>query len=610
VSNELYVLRGKNSLAGGIAACLIEDENDIVSAFHSENAETQIGILACARLLRKPLPVQEVGALLDSPNKILALAAERYLESEDSLEARQLVLAKHPNEAVILGARDSFNPAKLTEFPTMLGRLFASVDASYGNHLHPEKADFAKLDKFEDKLREEIKANTDLLEIYTIVPSYIVRVYKDRVVFTWLKDDARYYEGVLKKEQFDNLKRLLTESKLEETPPIFGDCHYNCGMFEYAHFNRNGGRRFFAYTNFIRFIGIWANFQALGESDSMKLHYYLQDKIKGLEVLLTDKKLQPQAIWKNGDDFRVLVSDEERKSQIEDEISKLNKIDDNNEEMDYEVRGKNARQRSIDRAFEHYEWREFKDGKLGARVDEPAQIPFLRDKLNFPAVQNQRSNDGIWQSKSGNYEIRAGEFSEGGLWKMNRSEQIEFKKGLYSNPIVSGNWVVVSKADQDWAAPNYVVRVNLQTGKEYKLKIPPAKSLYAVTYVKEHNKVLIRSSDEDSDDKNLQYYLLDAQTGAVEKVKGEFRPLKEQTIRPLQSNGKPNEFWAAIYEGEATEIGIYNAKLFSFKTVLKLPQIGLDSMNIWVDEKDGKVYFVYADRFGQDGQVLSVPLPK
>ncbi|MGI9056766.1 MAG: HEAT repeat domain-containing protein, partial [Pyrinomonadaceae bacterium] len=112
VLNDLYAMRGKSGLAGALAACILEDENDILSAFHSQNTEMSIGTLACARLLRKPLPVREVGALLDSENKLLALAAERYLESEDSIEARNLVFAKHPNEALILGARTSFNPAK------------------------------------------------------------------------------------------------------------------------------------------------------------------------------------------------------------------------------------------------------------------------------------------------------------------------------------------------------------------------------------------------------------------------------------------------------------------------------------------------------------------
>lgn len=613
VSNELYILRGKSGLAGATAACLIEDDNDILSAFHSEDVETQIGTLACARLLRKSLPVRKVGVLLDSPNRLLTLAAERYLESEDSPEAGQLVLSKHPGEALILGARTSFNPAKKSEDSPMLSRLFGSVDRTYGGYLRPETT-YAESDKFEDKLRDELKSNPELLEIYTIVPSYVVRVFKDRIIFTALEDKARFREGEISKEHFEDLKRFLDASNLEETPPIFGSCHHNCGSFEYARFNRNGGRRFYAYTNFTRFITIWAKFQMLGEANSVKTHYYLSDKIKGLEFLFADKRFHPQAVWKNGDDFRVLVSDEERKSQIEEEIRKLDKIDEDNEDLDYEIRGKNARQRRIDRAVEHYEWREFKDGKLGERVDEPIEIPFLRDKLAFPVADKLRNNDSIEQSRFGNYEIRAGENNEGGLWKTNRSERIEFKKGIYSNPIVSGNWVVAAKAEQDWAAPNNVVRINLQTGKESKINLPPAEEFQPIAFVAALNKVLLYRGKEAYSTLNptvAEYYLLDANTGKTELIKGEFQPLITNTFRPLQPTGKTNEFWATVYSRakNETDFGVYNTQNFSFKPLMKLPETLLNSTEIWVDEKTAKIYFIYGDDFGRENHLLRLPLP-
>ncbi len=41
---------------------------------------------------------------------MLALAAERYLETEYSPAAQNFVLAMHPNEAKILGAKKVFTP--------------------------------------------------------------------------------------------------------------------------------------------------------------------------------------------------------------------------------------------------------------------------------------------------------------------------------------------------------------------------------------------------------------------------------------------------------------------------------------------------------------------
>src|SRR5256885_16852861 len=45
---------------------------------------------------------------LKGPTAALTVAAERYLESEDSPEARTIVLSRHPGEAKILGATTAF----------------------------------------------------------------------------------------------------------------------------------------------------------------------------------------------------------------------------------------------------------------------------------------------------------------------------------------------------------------------------------------------------------------------------------------------------------------------------------------------------------------------
>ena len=617
VLNDLYLLRGKSGLAGAFAACLIEDDNDITSAFNSKDVETQIGTLACARLLRKPLSVSDVGALLDSPNKLLALAAERYLESEDSPEARQLVLAKHPNQALILGARTSFNPAKVSmndDYNSPLGRLFSSVSRTF-----TFSSEFGELEKAEEKLRREIIENSELTAVYAHLPNYetgqrILRIYKDRATFTYSTDKARYRETEVSKEELEKFFKSLSEIKIDEFTPKYVSCHHNCYTREFISLNRHGGRRIFAGSGFGA-LGILDELENFFDLKNAKTNYYLSGKIKGLELVFADKNFQPQAIWKNGNDFRILVSDEERKAQIEEEISKLDKIDDENEDLDYEIRGKNARQRRIERALEHYEWREFRDGKLGANVEEPAEVPFLRDKLTFPQVDKLQDNDSIWQSRSGNFEIRAGEYSEGGLWKTNRSQTVKFKDGLYSNPIVSGNWVIAAKAEENWSPPNNVVRINLQTGKEVKINLPSAEEFYPFAFVAAHNKVLLYRAKEAYSTLNptaAEYYLLDANTGKTELIKGEFHPLMTQDFRTLQPTGKPYEFWATVYSRlkNETGFGIYNTQNFTFKPFMKLPEIVLSSTEIWVDEKAAKIYFIYGDSFGSETHLLSLPFPK
>ena len=47
--------------------------------------------------------------------------------------------------------------------------------------------------------------------------------------------------------------------------------------------------------------------------------------------------------------------------------------------------------------------------------------------------------------------------------------------------------------------------------------------------------------------------------------------------------------------------GIYSTRDFSFKPVLRLPKILFDSVEMWVDEGEKKVYFIH------EGHLLSAP---
>ncbi len=101
-----------------------------------------------------------------------------------------------------------------------------------------------------------------------------------------------------------------------------------------------------------------------------------------------------------------------------------------------------------------------------------------------------------------------------------------------------------------------------------------------------------------------EYFFLDAETGTIQKAKGENRPLAQQTFRSLQPTGNADEVWAAIPDRakDETQVGVYNIKTLAFKPLVKIPQITFNSMQMWVEA--GKVYFVY------EGHLLALPLPK
>src|SRR5262249_24101188 len=103
VGDELYKLYSQGGSAAGIAAVILNDRGRQKDVLEGKDAKSQLALLASARYLRDQLPVETVGKLLASSNLELAKAAQSYLEIEDSRQARNLILARHPGEAQILG---------------------------------------------------------------------------------------------------------------------------------------------------------------------------------------------------------------------------------------------------------------------------------------------------------------------------------------------------------------------------------------------------------------------------------------------------------------------------------------------------------------------------
>jgi hypothetical protein len=81
--------------------------------------------------------------------------------------------------------------------------------------------------------------------------------------------------------------------------------------------------------------------------------------------------------------------------------------------------------------------------------------------------------------------------------------------------------------------------------------------------------------------------------------------LADGFARELQPTGKPNEFWAVIYNQQkrGASIGRYDSKNFSFTPVIELPELRLTSNDFWVDAAAGKIWITY------QGQLLRLPLP-
>jgi hypothetical protein len=308
----------------------------------------------------------------------------------------------------------------------------------------------------------------------------------------------------------------------------------------------------------------------------------------------------------------VLINNQIRRKQIDREIEQQDEADeekigemaeaeDNYEK--YEKLEEEKQKRRERREFENYGWHQYAGGKLAGLTEQPSGVEFLPKTDGAAARADSRQ----WKARADAFEIR----SDGeGLYKVSGGRTTKIREGYHDKPLIAANgrWLIATRYGEEG---RQLIRINLATNKEFKINFEEYPLVEAVAYLQSINRVLLFGGeyDEYEEETDLaeragEYFFLDAETGAIQKAKGEVRPLAQQTFRPLQSNGNVGEFWAAIPDQakDETQIGVYNQKTLSFKPLIKIPQITFNSMQMWVDA--GKVYFVYA------GHLLALPLPK
>ncbi|HYH85737.1 MAG TPA: HEAT repeat domain-containing protein [Pyrinomonadaceae bacterium] len=602
VLSELRTLAASGGAAQGVAAVLLADAGLTHGALASGDRLAQTALLACARLTQTPLPVAEVAALLTSEDATLALAAERYLLAEDSREARRLLIERHTDEAFITGWRENVP--------------YISTDAG-----------FDAMGKAEEKLRAEILKDGGPREIYAMLsndarPTFVLRVYADRAEYTHHENPARYRERNIPGAELANFKSFVESSGLAESGPQIGYCHHVCVTTELLTLSRRGGHRVISQQGGQdEWTTLFENFAALGRGEGAHIRYHLEDEIKGLEILLAEDSLQAKGVWQKGADLRVLVEREQTPEELEQEQKLYEESsggESGDEQDEQALEAANAeRQRRLDAlARARVSWRTFEGGKLGATVARP-ETHSTFDLEAFEVSDDNLSapfNEHIAQAIAGDSVVLAG-YEGDGLWQKaaGRKAVRVSGEGDYANPVVAGaRWVVAAKTDTHWGDPNYVVRLDLRTGREMRLELPPAEDFAPVAFVASHGKVLLRRARDEYNGAGKQvgpetpeFYLLDPATGRAHLVTGVFTPLQQEGRRSLQPASGASEFWAAVpnHAKGQTEVGRYNTKDFTFKALVNVPHMIFDSAAMWVDESAAKLYVVY------EGQLLRLPLP-
>jgi hypothetical protein len=559
--DELYSMVKQGGYAVGVAAAILNEEREHRETLRGSDAKAQLALIAGASYLRDKLPVELVAKLLNSPNRALSKAAERYLEIEDSAEARKRVLARHRGEAYIIGDGAG------------VGR-WGSV-------------------YWEELARKEIKSRNDLEAIYGLaqaglseISGVIIRVRGGKAEISLYEAEGRRDVRALTESEFEELKSFTSRREVEDLGPESYTCSETEGCYYYLRLTKDGGRRIMlgalrrAPINPTLHEELSGLFYRLSKSGEFVTRYAIEDKIPGVEVLLADKKQEAIMVCGEGREIRVLIGEKGAEYK-----------------------------RGLAEAMP--EWREFSSGKPGKVTDDPSACPILSA---IPMLMKIR-----WDGHSGpfNQPTRVGSAwvyslsgEDAGIWKFEPgTEPAKIISGPYSYPVVTpdGKWLVAIKTTR---APGEdspkLVRHNLQTGEEFPVTKANGSYPPPIMYVAAHGKALLGFGGLYGEpDPGRNHYLLDPETGTIQQVKGEFGPLMENFVRELQPTGNPNEFWAAIPDSQkrVTKIGRYDSMNFVFKPLVELTGLELRNSDFWVDANAGKIWLTYR------GQLLRLPLP-
>jgi len=585
---ELSDLENVPGLPSGFAVVLLADRPKELAILNGNDQEPKKALLAGARFVREKLPLEDVRKAGTSGDALLSAAVDAYLEAEDSPDARFLYSERHKGEARILGARQSFDP---------------------GHH------SFREFNSLEEQLQDDIKNAGDGDEIYALLSAgywgnagqIIVRAKGQGAEIMFVEDPSRYYSRKLTLHEWELLQSFVRDNHVDDLGPL-NLAAWDGMQYEYIHLARDGGRRVFMNnpgdggsggSTYDRLCKVFR--ETLG-SAHLDLRYRTADKIQGFETIVADDRFFVGTPWKQGDDLRVTIYPNLRShgpafsgngiSPVEDTVILPDK----------------------------FTWVSLRDHRPveGQPFAFPPNDP---EKVVPEKLEKERKEKGdssqVWPLTVDGKTYRLAEWNEKtGLWLFARGQQPKLIiEGNFLWPVITpdGKWALLAQCKNTWAEPNFVVRVNLTTGKSFRLDIPEADRIKPLTYVAAHGRVLVVRSQESqhSDDrrsvgpKTPEFWLVDASTGTSEIAHGEFSPLEDTGARPLQVAGESGRFWSAIYrEAEgATDIGTYSPSDFAFTRLLTVSGLRFNSQAMWVDENEHKAYISFR------GQLLRISMP-
>ena len=289
--------------------------------------------------------------------------------------------------------------------------------------------------------------------------------------------------------------------------------------------------------------------------------FYLKS---GAEILVNRDEYNVVNVWKNGDDFRVCVKEDDR-----------------------------------------LVWRSLANGALGEIVSEPEDITLQDAWSDFPEGQlnsERHFNAYPWRCSWRDYRIRAmssmyrGKMTSG-LWLSRKGASPKLiHSGNYNSPVVYKNYVFCEKAVNGWANPRILVMIDISSGDETVLDFDPAGNIRPEFVL--GDKIMINSYN----DGVRTNYLYEPATGVISQIDGCVPYIYEGDARFLQSSAEKNTYYYMVTHCGQTTIGKINLEDFCFSPIYEVDLSFFSNEIYWVDEQEGKVYVA------RDGELLAIDL--
>ncbi|HET6250389.1 MAG TPA: hypothetical protein VFE47_22065 [Tepidisphaeraceae bacterium] len=558
-SAALRQLQASGGLRAGIAGAILGDAPTVGPILKGNDVDAICMLLATGRLLRTPLPLELVPHLFSRKNPAISTAAEQFLIVDDSPDARRMVLARHPNQAMVLGA-GIWN--------------FSGEDNADHDDDDPARAEVLKQNGAEE-----------IFQLYAPWNNMKITARRDSATLDVEPNPGKHLRRDLTADELKSLRAFMAANKVDDLPELVVPI-VDGALYEFYHITRAGGRRIFmgnpgemgtANTPHFHLIKL---FERLESHGNFTTHYDLQDVVPGVDVVLASNPAQHiHAVWKQGDDLRVFVGPTE------------------------------------DSAWENTDpvvgdWHAVRDGKIAEPVATPPGGAFHTSQYADAALERNIYDGGqsAWRyGLVGDTAIHAGEDHEAsaGIWRIRPGKRPQrIIAGPYANPVVTpdGKWAIVENAG--------IFRLDLSNGKLFPIDLPGGKEWSAVCFVPGRNAILLAGHVKGASAKQAaataDYLLVDPATAATKAVHGDLQPLLDNGNRPLLPSPNADQFWMACYLDAANETDLILYDVRSFKRIreIALPKVKFTSDVMTVDVAENAAYVAV------DGDLLRIALPK